>query len=70
MTRELFWLTLTVVLTGILWIPYTINRCQIRGLGGAMANPSRTDKPQSEWANRLSRMTTPSRTSCCSRRWC
>jgi uncharacterized MAPEG superfamily protein len=53
MTRELFWLTLTVVLTGILWIPYTINRCQIRGLGGAMANPSRTDKPQSEWANRL-----------------
>src|SRR3954465_9130424 len=53
MTRELFWLTLTVVLTGILWIPYTINRCQIRGLGGAMANPSRADKPQSEWANRL-----------------
>jgi hypothetical protein len=50
MTRELFWLTLTVVLTGILWIPYTINRCQIRGLGGAMANPSRTDKPQSECA--------------------
>src|SRR3954454_19491515 len=53
MTRELFWLTLTVVLTGILWIPYTINRCQIRGLGGAMANPWSIDKPQSEWANRL-----------------
>jgi uncharacterized MAPEG superfamily protein len=40
-------------LTGLLWIPYTINRCQIRGLGGAMANPSRNDKPQSEWANRM-----------------
>ncbi len=53
MTRELFWLTLTVILTGLLWIPYTINRCQIRGLGGAMANPSRNDKPQSEWANRM-----------------
>jgi uncharacterized MAPEG superfamily protein len=53
MTRELFWLTCTVILTGILWIPYTINRCQIRGLGGAMANPSRSDKPQSEWATRL-----------------
>ena len=53
MTRELFWLTLTVILTGILWIPYTINRYQIRGLSGAMANPSRADKPQSEWANRL-----------------
>ena len=48
MTRELFWLTLTVILTGILWIPYTINRCQVRGLGGAMANPSRNDTPQSE----------------------
>src|SRR3569832_1105280 len=53
MTRELFWLTLTVILTGILWIPYTINRCQVSGLSGAMANPSRSDKPQSEWANRL-----------------
>lgn len=53
MTRELFWLTLTVILTGLLWIPYTLNRCQIRGIGGAMANPSRNDKPQSEWANRM-----------------
>jgi uncharacterized MAPEG superfamily protein len=53
MTRELFWLTLTVVLTGVMWIPYIINRAQVRGLMGAMANPSRTDKPQSEWANRL-----------------
>jgi len=53
MTRELFWLTLTVIMTGLLWIPYTINRCQIRGIAGAMANPSRNSKPQSEWANRL-----------------
>src|SRR5437763_1139895 len=53
MTRELFWLSLTVILTGLLWIPYTINRCQVRGLTGAMANPSRNDKPHAEWANRL-----------------
>jgi len=53
MTRELFWLTLTVILTGLLWVPYVLNRCQVRGLGGAMANPSRNDKPQTEWANRL-----------------
>jgi uncharacterized MAPEG superfamily protein len=53
MTRELFWLTLTVILTGLLWIPYTVNRCQIRGLTGAMANPSRDAKPQSPWATRL-----------------
>src|ERR1700682_5825312 len=53
LTRELFWLSLTVILTGVLWIPYILNRCQIRGLGGAMANPSRNAKPHAEWANRL-----------------
>jgi len=53
MTRELFWLTLTIILTGVLWVPYVINRSQVRGVAGAMANPSRDDKPQSEWANRM-----------------
>src|SRR6202042_669504 len=53
MTRELFWLTWTVILTGLMWVPYILNRCQVRGLGGAMANPSRGDKPHAEWANRL-----------------
>lgn len=53
MTRELFWLTLTVILTGLMWVPYVLNRVQVRGLGGAMANPSRADRPQSEWANRM-----------------
>src|SRR3982075_1348562 len=53
MTRELFWLALTVILTGLLWVPYILNRCQVRGLAGAMANPSRNDKPHAEWANRL-----------------
>src|SRR5258707_7587505 len=53
MTRELFWLTLTVILTGLLWIPYIINRCQVRGLSGAMDNPSRNAKPHAEWATRL-----------------
>jgi uncharacterized MAPEG superfamily protein len=53
MTRELFWLTLTVILTGLLWLPYALNRVQVRGVSGAMANPSRNDKPQAEWANRL-----------------
>jgi uncharacterized MAPEG superfamily protein len=53
MTRELFWLSLTVILTGLLWVPYILNRCMVRGLGGAMANPSRNDKPHAEWATRL-----------------
>ena len=53
MTRELFWLTLTVILTGLLWVPYILNRIQVRGVGGAMANPSRNDKPQADWATRM-----------------
>jgi uncharacterized MAPEG superfamily protein len=53
MTRELFWLTWTVILTGVLWIPYLINRSQVRGLMGSMANPSRGDKPHAPWATRL-----------------
>jgi uncharacterized MAPEG superfamily protein len=53
MSRELMWLTLTVILTGVLWIPYVIDRIMVRGLMGAMANPSRDDKPQAPWAQRL-----------------
>ena len=53
MSRELTWLTLTVILTGVLWIPYILDRIMVRGLMGAMANPSRNDKAQSAWAQRL-----------------
>jgi uncharacterized MAPEG superfamily protein len=53
MTKELLWLTLTIILTGVLWVPYIIDRAMVRGLMGAMANPSRQDKPQSAWAQRL-----------------
>ena len=53
MSRELMWLTFTVILTGVLWIPYVINRIKVRGLWGTFANPSRDDKPQSPWAQRL-----------------
>jgi uncharacterized MAPEG superfamily protein len=53
MSRELMWLTLTVILTGVLWVPYILDRAMVRGLMGAMANPSRNDPPQSPWAQRL-----------------
>lgn len=53
LTPELFWLTLTVILTGILWIPYIINRAQVRGLSGTLANPTRDAKPHMPWATRL-----------------
>jgi uncharacterized MAPEG superfamily protein len=53
MSRELMWLTLTVILTGVMWIPYILDRIMVRGLMGAMANPARDDKPQTPWAQRL-----------------
>ena len=53
MTREIFWLTLTIALTGLLWVPYLIDRIQVRGFAKAMDNPSPRDKPQSPWAQRL-----------------
>lgn len=53
MSHELTWLTLTIILTGVLWVPYILDRVMVRGLIGAMANPSRGDKPQSPWAQRL-----------------
>jgi uncharacterized MAPEG superfamily protein len=53
MTPEIFWLTLTVILTGLLWVPYVLNRTAVRGIGGAMANPTRSAAPHSEWATRL-----------------
>ena len=53
MSGELKWLTLTVILTGLMWVPYILDRMMVRGLMGAMANPSRHDKPQSAWAQRL-----------------
>lgn len=53
MSRELFWLTWTVVLTGLLWIPYILDRCKVRGLWATLDNPKPNDTPQSPWAMRL-----------------
>lgn len=53
MTTELVWLTLTVALTGLMWVPYIVDRIMVRGLMGAMDNPSPKAGPQSGWAFRL-----------------
>src|SRR5215469_13189316 len=53
MSTELFWLVLTVAMTGLMWVPYILDRITVRGLMGAMANPSPDDKAHSPWARRL-----------------
>jgi len=52
MSTELFWLVLTVAMTGVLWVPYILD-LMVRRLMGALANPSPKDKPQSPWAQRM-----------------
>jgi len=53
MPKEFFWLMCTIILTGLMWIPYILDRSAVRGLTGAMGNPSPSDKPQSSWAQRM-----------------
>ena len=52
MKTEVFWLTLTAVMTGLFFVPYVLDRIVVRGLMGAMANPSPSAKPQHAWAER------------------
>jgi uncharacterized MAPEG superfamily protein len=53
MPKELFWLILTIAITALFWVPYILDRFAVRGLTGALGNPSPTDAPQSPWARRM-----------------
>jgi uncharacterized MAPEG superfamily protein len=52
MKTELFYLALVTALTGLLWVPYILDRLAVRGLGDAVGYPE-NPKPQSPWARRL-----------------
>lgn len=52
MKTELYYLALVTVLTGVLWIPYIVDRLFVRGLADAVGYPE-NPKPQSPWAQRL-----------------
>ena len=52
MTTELYWLTLTALMTALFWMPYVLNRIAVVGLGRALAGPSPASEGHSAWANR------------------
>lgn len=53
MTKELYWLTLTTLMTALFWLPYVLDRMVVRGLMGTMAAAiPDTGKPQAAWAQR------------------
>ena len=54
MKPELLYLTWVTVLTGLLWVPYILDRLAVRGLTDAVGYPEQP-KPQSAWAQRLMR---------------
>ena len=52
MKTEMFWLTLTAVMTGLLWVPYVLDRMAVLGVMPTLANPSPDHKPLHPWAQR------------------
>lgn len=52
MKTELLYLACTAALTGLLWIPYVLDRFAVRGIGDTVGYPQ-SPKPQSAWAQRL-----------------
>ncbi len=55
LTTELYWLTLTVLMTGLMWLPYIINRMLEQGIGFALWDPQGETKTQIVWAERMAR---------------
>ena len=52
MSKELFWLTITLGVTSLLASPQVLNRAAVRGSIGAMRNPSPTDERLARRARR------------------
>jgi uncharacterized MAPEG superfamily protein len=52
MKTELVYLAWTCALTGLLWVPYILDRIAVWGLSDAVGYPA-NPKPQSAWAARL-----------------
>jgi len=52
-SREIYWLTLTVAMSAILWLPYIINRLYEEGIAKALWNPEPDAGPKAQWAVRM-----------------
>ena len=52
MKTELLYLVLVTTLTGLIWIPYILDRIAVWGLTNAVGYPE-NPKPQSPWARRM-----------------
>lgn len=55
MHHELFWLTLTALLTALIWVPYILNRLGEVGILPAIMDSNADTTPTALWAKRLMR---------------
>jgi uncharacterized MAPEG superfamily protein len=55
MTTELFWLLLTTFMTGVMWVPYIINRIVEQGPGQIKGDRQGTTATAISWADRMMR---------------
>ena len=53
LTTELYWLTLTVLMTALMWVPYIVNRVIEQGIGFALWDPRGETKTKIAWAERM-----------------
>jgi uncharacterized MAPEG superfamily protein len=54
-TTELYWLTLTALMTALFWVPYVLNRLVVTGLGATLAGSAPNQTVLSAWAQRANR---------------
>ncbi len=55
LTTELYWLTVTLLMTALFWVPYIINRIIEHGLVPAFTEPEGVTASRKAWANRMMR---------------
>ncbi len=55
LTTELYWLTLTILMTSLMWLPYIISRMLEQGTGFALWDPQGETKTDIAWAERMIR---------------
>jgi len=53
MSQELFWMSLTALLIGLIWVPYILNRFVERGIFPAIIDVNADPTPTAGWAKRL-----------------
>ena len=50
---EITWLTLTLLMTGLFWVSYILNRIYEHGMWPALYNPQPDTQPKAQWAERM-----------------